>query len=222
MKFTHLDLLDAIERQELLSLIWGYVDGSMSRDEAIKLCHSLVEDTDELEDCLEELIEQRLVFELKGERIRSRFAETVRLISRMRQLFPGKPWQGAPRLVSDFRVDLRQRRYPIRNRPALVLSSEHSQILGATTLRKSLWSALAEKPNLTLAAFQERSTLRLLSANPDTGTIVTAGTGSGKTLAFYLPASMRIGELIRPNQHWVKALAIYPRTELLKDQWRNI
>lgn len=218
MKFTHLDLLDAIERQELLSLIWGYVDGSMSRDEAIKLCHSLVEDTDELEDCLEELIEQRLVFELKGERIRSRFAEAVRLISRMRQLFPGKPWQGAPRLVSDFRVDLRQRRYPIRNRPALVLSSEHSQILGATTLRKSLWSALAEKPNLTLAAFQERSTLRLLSANPDTGTIVTAGTGSGKTLAFYLPALMRIGELIRPNQHWVKALAIYPRTELLKDQ----
>ena len=218
MKSIHLDLLDAIERQEMLSLTWGFVDGSMSRVEAIKLGQALVDDIDDSEDLLEELIDQRLVFELKSERIRSRFAETVRLISRLRQLFPGKPWQGAPRLVSDFRVDLRRRNYPNRNRPAIILSSEHSQILGATPLRKSLWNALAEKSNLTLAAFQERATLRLLSANPDTGTIVTAGTGSGKTLAFYLPALMRIGDLIRPNQFWVKALAIYPRTELLKDQ----
>jgi hypothetical protein len=218
MKAIHLDLLDAIERQEMLSLTWGFVDGSMSRVEVIKLGQALVGDIDDSEDLLEELIDRRLVFELKSERIRSRFAETVRLISRLRQLFPGKPWQGAPRLVSDFRVDLRRRNYPNRNRPAIILSSEHSQILGATPLRKSLWNALAEKTNLTLAAFQERAILRLLSANPDTGTIVTAGTGSGKTLAFYLPALMRIGDLIRPNQYWVKALAIYPRTELLKDQ----
>ena len=52
----------------------------------------------------------------------------------------------------------------------------------------------------------------------DGGTIITAGTGSGKTLAFYLPAFVRIGEAVGPD-HWVKALAAYPRTELLKDQF---
>ncbi len=51
----------------------------------------------------------------------------------------------------------------------------------------------------------------------DEGTIVTAGTGSGKTLAFYLPALIRIGIAIDSGL-WVKALAIYPRIELLKDQ----
>jgi hypothetical protein len=52
----------------------------------------------------------------------------------------------------------------------------------------------------------------------DGGTIVTAGTGSGKTIAFYLPAMLAIGEAIGPDR-WVKALAIYPRVELLKDQF---
>jgi hypothetical protein len=69
-----------------------------------------------------------------------------------------------------------------------------------------------------LASFQERATVRLLGETEDVGTIVTAGTGSGKTLAFYLPALMRIGEAVGPD-HWVKVLAVYPRTELLKDQF---
>lgn len=52
MKSIHLDLLDAIERQEMLSLTWGFVDGSMSRVEAIKLGQALVEDIDDSEDLL--------------------------------------------------------------------------------------------------------------------------------------------------------------------------
>ena len=39
-----------------------------------------------------------------------------------------------------------------------------------------------------------------------------------KTIAFYLPAMLAVGEAIGP-EHWVKALAIYPRVELLKDQF---
>lgn len=218
MGSIHLDLLDAIERQEMLSLTWGYVDGSMSRKEAIKLGLALVNNIDESEDLLEELIELRLVFELKGERVRSRFAELIRLLSRLRQLFPGKPWRGGNRLVSDFRVDLRRRIYPRRDRSPISMASEHSSVLAKTPLRKSVWTVLAEKNNLPLAAFQERATLRLLTADPDSGTIITAGTGSGKTLAFYYPALMLIADLILPKQYWVKALAIYPRTELLKDQ----
>jgi hypothetical protein len=211
-------LLDAIERQEMLSIAWGYVDGSLSRKNVINLAINFAVDPDDAEDLLEELIEHRLVFEVKGDRIRSRFAELIRLLSRLRQLFPGKPWQSAPRLVSDFRVDRRLRSYPDRNLPAIELANKHAQVLGETPLRSALWRALTSNPMFTLAAFQERAILRLLTVKPDTGTIVTAGTGSGKTLAFYLPALLRIGDQIQSNQYWVKALAIYPRIELLKDQ----
>ena len=71
---------------------------------------------------------------------------------------------------------------------------------------------------MNLAAFQVRAAMRLSIPTDDAGTIVTAGTGSGKTIAFYLPGMMRIGEAIGAD-HWVKALAIYPRIELLKDQF---
>lgn len=218
MKSAQMLLLDAIERQEMLSLVWGYVDGSISRDDAMALAKSLVSDLDEAEEVLEELFSQGLVFELKGQRIRSRFAETIRLLVRLRQLFPGKPWQGSPRLVSDFHVDLRKRHYPRRDRNAADLLIEHSIVLNSTSFRRALWLAITDESKLTLASFQERALLRLLTTSPDTGTIVTAGTGSGKTLAFYLPAFLRICDHIKPNQYWVKALAIYPRTELLKDQ----
>lgn len=217
MGVSSLILLDEIERQEMLSLSWGYVDGSMKRETALGLLGGKVTPA-EAEAMLEELIRRRSVFELNGDRVRSRFAETVRLLSRLRQMFEGRPWFGAPKLVSDFRVDLRQRRYPDRNRKAEEIRTSYPALLSSPAIRGELWKALAENPRLELAGFQERSITRLLGAEGDTGTIVSAGTGSGKTLAFYLPALLRIGEKIEPNQYWVKALAIYPRVELLKDQ----
>lgn len=217
MAVSSLTLLDEIERKEMLSLSWGYVDGSMSRAAALALLGDAVT-AEQAEVLLEELIRRRLVFELRGSRVRSRFAESVRLLSRLRQLFAGRPWIGAPKLVSDFRVDVRKRRYPDRNRPAHAIRTAHQQLLSSPSLRGHLWKALAEDPALELAGFQERAIVRLLEAEGDSGTIVTAGTGSGKTLAFYLPALLRIGERIETGQYWVKALAIYPRVELLKDQ----
>jgi len=71
---------------------------------------------------------------------------------------------------------------------------------------------------MMLAAFQVRAAVRLSTPTDDAGTIVTAGAGSGKTIAFYLPGMIRIGEAIGVD-HWVKAVAIYPRIELLKDQF---
>src|SRR5258708_9267363 len=53
--------------------------------------------------------------------------------------------------------------------------------------------------------------------------MVTAGTGSGKTLAFYLPALCTIGESVADDPaHGVRSLAIYPRNELLKDQFSSL
>lgn len=217
MTVDALDLLDAIEGREMLSLTWGYVDGSMSRNEVLKLFSKRSEDVD-VDTLLEDLIVRRLVIETPQKRIRSRFAESIRLLTRLRQLFDGRPWQGAPRLVSDFRVDLRRRRYPLRDRAARQIGLTHQQVIGEHGMRRALWEALAEQPAMVLAGFQERATVRLLSSKGDTGTIVTAGTGSGKTLAFYLPALMRVAEHIEPGEAWVKCLAIYPRIELLKDQ----
>ena len=213
------DLLDEIEALEVRSLTWGFADGSLSMDEAVAL--AAARGATAPADVVEELVAARLVFEIASAagtiRIRSRFGETMRLLVRSRQLFDGRPWDSAPRLVSDFRVDRRRRNYPRRNRSADAVAADNSVVHGHP-LRQRLWRALTANPPVQLAAFQERSLLRLLGSEGNAATIVTAGTGSGKTLAFYLPALLRVGEEVRKAQHWVKALAIYPRRELLKDQ----
>jgi hypothetical protein len=211
----HDDLLNRIEDLELLSLRWGDVAVSLSRQAVLELAEPLF--ALDAEDAVEALLEGGLIqaFNLPGggERYRSRFAETVRLLARLRQTFPGEAWQGAPPLVADFRVDLRKRRYPSRGLDA----SDVVQHLGALSdLQRRIWQALAPPK---LAPFQMRAAQRLLiSADRDVGIIVGAGTGSGKTLAFYLPVFLRLADIVRPGEYWTKAIAIYPRNELLKDQ----
>jgi len=213
-------LLEAIEHIELRALRWGFADGSLSETEAATLAAELL-GADDGDEALDSLLRRRLLLEVWGPgdeiRMRSRFAETVRLLSRARQLFPGRPWTAAPRLVSDYRLDIRRRRYPRRDRPA---HEVFDRVGGRvrSPFRTAVWSALTGD-GLELADFQEAAAQRLIEARGDTGLIVTAGTGSGKTLAFYLPALLRIAEVVQIGQSWTKALAIYPRTELLKDQF---
>jgi hypothetical protein len=211
-------VLDRIEAIEMRSLSWGFTSGSLDESEAL----SLLTDRALVEDALEELIEARVVIERPslagGRRYRSRFAEAVRLLAANRQLFAGKPWQGAPRLVADFRIDRRSRRFPRRDRLPADILANHGDTIAPTPLRRAIWAALTDRPEMRLAAFQERATLRIAAPAGDAGTVVTAGTGSGKTIAFYLPALLSIGEAIGPDP-WVKALAVYPRIELLKDQF---
>lgn len=207
-----LNLLDAVETIEMRSLAWGYSEGSLSSADLMALGPP---------SAVDELIDAQLLIELSGStggtRYRSRFSEMVRLMSHLRQLFPNKPWIGAPRLVSDFRIDRRPRRYPKRDIAPAEVATRNGDTISVTPMRRAVWQALTGGvPGL--AAFQERATTRLLGAPPDSGTIVTAGTGSGKTIAFYLPALMRIAEEL-DDLHWTKAIAIYPRTELLKDQF---
>jgi len=221
-----LALLDRIEAVEMRSLEWGFTDGSLGEIEVVtfgdEICEAANLGGTTGEDLYEELIDAKLVFEMAsigGEvRLRSRFAEMMRLLAANRQLFPNKPWQGAPSLVADFRVDRRPRRFPKRQRLPTDVLNEHKELLGGSELRRDLWLALTALPGMKLAGFQERAALRLARSAVDCGTIVTAGTGSGKTIAFYLPGMIRIAEAVSP-ENWVKAVAIYPRTELLKDQF---
>ena len=211
-------LLDRIETLEMRSLAWGFTAGSLTEDETLELLGGGLP----AEDALEELLDAHLVSEQTslsgGRRYRSRFAEAVRLITANRQLFANKPWQGAPRLVADFRVDRRRRRFPRRDRRPDEILADSEATIAATPVRRAIWNSLTSQAGMHLAAFQERATVRLSQRVEDGGTIVTAGTGSGKTIAFYLPAMLAIGDAIGP-EHWVKALAIYPRVELLKDQF---
>ncbi len=220
-----LAILDLIEAIEMRSLVWGFTSGSLSENEALELADRVSGEDDDAgdgEDLIEELIDNKLIFELKNiggdVRIRSRFAEMMRLAATNRQLFPNKLWQGAPHLVADFRVDRRPRRFPRRDRLPTDILDEHGSAIASTALRRALWQSLTSRPDMKLAAFQERAALRLAVSSEDIGTIVSAGTGSGKTIAFYLPGILRIGEAVG-SDHWVKAVAIYPRIELLKDQF---
>src|SRR5579871_3579421 len=93
-------LLDAVERLEMRSLSWGYVDGSLARSKVVDLASLFVKDN-EADEIIETLIEKRLLLEWKN-RLRSRFAETVRLSTRLRQMFSAPQWRTAPNLVGDY------------------------------------------------------------------------------------------------------------------------
>jgi DEAD/DEAH box helicase/Helicase conserved C-terminal domain len=221
---SHDSVLNAVEDVELLSLRWGDVDGSLSREEIISIASRTLSEEDP-EEIVESLIDSVLIhaFDVpgRGERYRSRFAEFMRLLVHTRQIFRGESWRGSPPLVSDFRIDLRERRYPKRDRNS---SGALDHITHLNVIQKDVWRAVAPS---YFSQFQEDAARRILApSEQDEGIIVTAGTGSGKTLAFYLPVIVRLARLVRPREFWTKAIAIYPRNELLKDQlteaYRNV
>lgn len=227
---TDLDrLLDAIEQTELTSLRWGYVEGSLSEEDLERLARgTLVTDEANTEDLVEALIDRALLREVRqpdgSYRYRSRFAESARLLRDLKLLVPQRPWSSAPNLVSDYRVDARPRRAPRRDVPA----DEAIEALGLATpsagIRREFAEALLGRTGragegLRLSAFQVRAGQAILRSHQSSrGVVVSAGTGSGKTLAFYLPALIEIGMWVEKAEHWTKAIALYPRVELLKDQ----
>jgi hypothetical protein len=217
--------LTALESVELRSLSWGFVDQSLDEgeaEEAITRALDVANITDSADDVLDAMVDAALVRILRdggGRRYRTRFAELTRLLVRLRQWFAGQSWQSAATLVSDFRLDVRQRRFPRRHIAPVDAWQRIDPERVFTPLQSRLWVALTvSDPLKPLADFQVDATRRLLDADRGTGTIVTAGTGSGKTLAFYLPALLRIAPEVRTGDWWTKVVCLYPRQELLKDQ----
>lgn len=239
-------VLEVIEQQEARLLVWGIVDGYFESNELLALIDTCIEN--ELRAGNEEFLDARdVITELHNRRLiipvyngaaesgyRSRMTETARLLLRLRQLFPKhvrRPsgWQDAPTLVADFRFQRRRRQYPKRNIPGAEALGALSEVAGRSALKVGLEAQLhSATGKLTLAGFQVRSSKRILQAIESAralATIVCAGTGSGKTLAFYIPALASIvrHKVERPDERpWVKVVALYPRTELLKDQLREV
>jgi len=227
----YFEVLGRLERIEAKLLTWGVVDGSFTREEICDEIDRVQADCGVQEDpveLLDQLVEHQIIFEFNDggiARYRTRMAEAVRLFARLRQIRPWNTWQTAPTLVADFRFAVAQRFYPRRNIKAQdvlarVQASARLSSVGQNALSAML--RLGEDRPLALANFQARATelvLGDLEATGSRGMIVTAGTGTGKTKAFYLPALTYIAGLVAPGAFWTKALALYPRTELLKDQY---
>ena len=210
--------LTSIELREAELLVWGAASAQWTEQEILEL----VSGHGPLCPLFDELLDTALLVRTPQGGYRTRAAETVRILATLRQSFPGRPVTDGRSLVLDYRFMHRPRRRPARdeaNRAALLNS------LPGLTGAAGVALAAALLPE-TVSGFQVRaaqSILRSLSAPEPSGVMVTAGTGSGKSLAFYLPVLARIGDLNQASTAGsVKALAIYPRNELLKDQLRAV
>ena len=225
-----LHILGGIEAAEARLLAWGLVDGGFTEDELLAQIAAeaqavnLSETPDAL---LDDLLARRLLIPApENSRLyRTRMAETIRLMAHLRQLFPkhrGSAWRTAPRLVADFRFHLQPRRYPTRQMtPSACVEALEQGVAGLSPQTLAAARALLDGrgDGFALSTFQldaARSIFTGLDSGETGGTMVSAGTGSGKTLAFYLPVLSSIAGRLAPGP---QAVAIYPRNELLKDQF---
>lgn len=223
---TLADVLTALELRELPLLRWGLVDGVLTRSEVEEVLAEQV-GVDSIESTLSDLLEHRLLLPTPtsgssdGDGYRTRMAESIRLMRTLRQTMRYQAsWQGRD-LVADFQIVHRPRVRPRRDKPSADLLHLASDVLSPVGI-----AALHRITPDYVSAFQVRSSsavLRAVSQPVDAGVMISAGTGAGKTIAFYGPALAHLADQISHDDSiGVRVLAIYPRGELLKDQFSNL
>jgi hypothetical protein len=213
--------LSRIELREAELLAWGIVDSALTEGELDGLLAQDLPPGTRVEDLKHELLDRLLVVRTPSGAYRTRMAETVRLLSKLRQLFPQQRWWEGTPLVLDYRFLHRPRRRPRRDRARGDALAALSSLFGDAG-RKALG---AVAPSF-LSGFQERTVAAVtnaLASGRDTGVMVAAGTGSGKTLAFYMPALAWLSDGIASDDTAAaRCLTLYPRGELLRDQLRAV
>lgn len=223
------DFLSYLEKLEAKLLTWGYVDGAFTEAEVYEHAEDWVQQLELDIDprmLADELYTQKLIMEISPDKWRTRMAETVRLMARLRQWrhFHNGRWQLAPTLVSDFRFSVRPRRYPERNVTREQLLDNVKENLNKIEL-EALEVMTDRGDEFRLSAFQNNAACQLFAdthSERSRGMIVSAGTGTGKTLAFYLPAFTKVAAKVMLDEaNQVQAIALYPRNELLKDQFMD-
>lgn len=168
-----------------------------------------------------------LVPDTSPDAYRTRFAEGVRLLANLRQMFKSDDWATGPRLVSDIKLHITPRQFPRRDQSATAVWERLRPRCPAphVELMRQCFFALASRNGLPLAfsGFQLRAFEHILDrygSSGFSGSVISAGTGSGKTKAFYLPAFLRMAPEL-DQQPFTKIIAIYPRNVLLADQLRE-
>lgn len=231
------ELLTTLERAEVKLMEWGFFDLSHTGQEIEELFGSysnlgapfraLAAESGGEQVFIDDLAESGLLYRLDfgpPARYRSRFAESARLLVRLRQRFNPNDWNTAPELVSDVRFHLAPRRFPRRRIDAQTAWEALREVSWSGDLQRRVLEALSVGAKGSMAAFQLRSAERILqnyrASDKPSGTVVTAGTGGGKTRAFYLPALMGVAaDVVADASHSAKVLSIYPRNVLLADQF---
>ena len=232
--------LSFLESRETRLLSWGFYDVSFTSAEVRTLLANEAEPKLQndwanlnttgwtLDDLLDEMEQANLLYVVRQNprAYRTRFAEAVRLIGRLRQIFREDQWATAPNLVSDIKLHLKSRRYPRRDQSVATCWNAIHGNCTQPQLQQDCFSALASDAGgapLDFAAFQMQAfahILRQYNSQNVSGSVVPAGTGSGKTKAFYVPAFLgACTELTGPA--FTKIVAIYPRNVLLADQFRE-
>lgn len=213
--------LSALEAKERGLLTWGITEGALTDSEVRDALLDFEERWDsylEVGSLRNVLMDRKLLLAVPGTGLfRTRMAETLRVLATLRQTFRNEAWwQGRP-LVMDYRFVTQPRTRPRFDRP----KGELDQLV-SDPLRLAVLNVLAPAQ---MAGFQVRGVSRVLDladSGRAGGVVVTAGTGSGKTNAFYLPALAWIaGSIYKDPRHWLRALTLYPRKELLRDQLLN-
>lgn len=167
---------------------------------------------------------------------RSRIAEMVRLLTKLRQRIVRSNndksrhrISSSKRLVEDVKFQVAARRVPKRK----ILANEYLEVLrGGSAQHHQVADILQEVIEHDLVKLQEISgfqcraleeIIQAIELDPprsvERGVVVTASTGAGKTYAFFLPvlAKMMIERCLR-DQVGVKAICIYPRVALSENQ----
>ncbi|UBV45514.1 DEAD/DEAH box helicase (plasmid) [Deinococcus taeanensis] len=183
---------------------------------------------------LKKLIEKRQVIEPLPGRYRSRISEIVRLLKNVKQRFKAGDEDSAPFLIQSLQVRFQDRRRLLRERSftgALntIRDGQRSRTVNAAAklLTSGFSKALGRAPeDVALTNVQERALQALGSAylSRAGGTfVVTGNTGSGKTEAALLPLLLgMLEEQVREGHKGVKALLVYPRQNLAKNQLERV
>ncbi len=162
--------LDALESQESVLLTWGNAQGFFSQIELRNIITQVLQSYPLAASGLTSfgvakvMIDRGLLLrhQQNGTSVfRTRMAESVRLYSQLRQMFPkharGDNWRTAPTLVSDYRFLRRQRKYPQRNLQAAEVLKQLDETAGFTPIHHLLLSALISHSSgmYSLARFQQ-------------------------------------------------------------------
>jgi hypothetical protein len=236
------EFLTFLEKREERLLSWGFynvrwtvadIEGAFSSEAPVTLQEAWVAFANQgrtLDSLILQMRLRHLVYlvpDVTPVAYRTRFAEGVRLLANLRQIFKPDDWATGPRLVSDIKLQITPRQYPRRNLSAdAVWESLRPKCPTAhVELMRQCFFALADRGGspMDFAGFQLRAFEHILErygSKGFSGSVVCAGTGSGKTKAFYVPAYLRMApELNKPP--FTKIIAIYPRNVLLADQLRE-